>query len=386
LGCDRVTQALEGLRIVELAESVAGEYCGKLLADFGAEVVKVERPGSGSPTRALGPFKGDEAHPEKSGLFAFLNTNKRSVALDIETDRVLLDWLLEKADAVIDDHNPGWLDALGLGEEGLRERHPGLSVCAITPFGLTAPPERAHATDLTVMQASGWSYHTPSAADSGRPPLKGAGRFMASYEAGLEGAMVLTACLIDKEAGAAGRFIDVSGQAVLAGRIDYVLGQMIAGDMDVSTSRHQYDLGGPAGIFPAKAGFVYIWMSAPSHWTGLAELLGHPAWMKDFPANWLERGLTAERIATVRKHLGAWLLTQDKDAAADAAQSLGLTMVPLNDAGDLIRSPQFAHRGFFTELDHPEIGTALSPGVPYKLSATPATIAKAAPLLGEMAL
>lgn len=367
--------ALRHYRIVELAERVAGEYCGKLLADFGAEVIKVERPG-GSPTRAMGPFAGEEPGPERSGLFAYLNTNKRSVVLDLGSDegKAALDRLLDRADAVVDDHEPGWLARFGLD---VVDRRPNLTVCAITPFGQSAPPDRIHAEPLTVLQASGWGYHTPSAPDSDRPPLKGAGRFLADYEAGLEAAMCIAACLYGEK----GRFIDLSEQEVLASRVDYVLGQMVAGDMDVGPERTRFDLGGPAGIFPCKSGFVYIWMSAPTHWTGLAKLLGEPAWMQEFPPNWLERGLTEERIATCRRHLGEWLATQDKDEAAAAAQTLGLTMVPVNDPSDLVRSPQFAHRGFFAEVEHPVQGRALYPTVPYKLSATPARIERAAPLL-----
>ena len=114
----------------------------------------------------------------------------------------------------------------------------------------------------------------------------------------------------------------------------------------------------------------------------MTTLLGHPEWAQAYPANWLERGLTPERIAQVRAAFGAWLATQGKDEAAEKAQKLGLTLVPLNDAGDLLASPQYAHRGFFQRVEHPVLGAAAYPGVPYRLSATPARIETAAPLLG----
>ena len=174
---------LQGFRIVELAEGVAGEYCGKLLADFGAEVIKLERPGSGSPVRALSPF-GKGSQPENSALFAYLNTNKKSVELDVASDggRAMLEKLLRQADAVIDDHAPGWLAALGLAPATLATTHPSLVACSITPFGQDCPDDRRHATDLTVFHAGGWGFHTPSGNDGSRPPLKGAGRFLPSYE------------------------------------------------------------------------------------------------------------------------------------------------------------------------------------------------------------
>ncbi len=376
--------ALRSFTIVELAETVAGEYCGKLLADFGATVIKLEPPG-GSPTRSLGPFAPGGHGPEHSGLFAYLNTNKSSVTLALTTaeGQAALARLLAGADAVIDDHAPGWLAGIGLDPASYLTTFPQLSLCAITPFGQNAPGTRRHAEDLTVMQASGWGYHTPSGAEAERPPLKGAGRFQASFESGLDAAMCLAACLYGRETQGDGRFIDVSKQEVMASRVDYVLAQMVAGDLEVGTSRTLFDLGGPSGIFPCRDGFVYIWMSAPAHWEAIRQLLDDTAWMDDFPANWMERGLTQERVATCRRHITAWLKNLGKDEAAAAAQTLGLTLAPVNNVSDLPRSEQLRHRGFFQEVEHPVQGRALYPTVPYKLSATPAKIATPAPLLGQ---
>lgn len=377
--------ALSGFRILELSEDVAGEYCGKLLADFGADVIKLEKPGEGSPTRRMSPFAAQGADPERSGLFAYLNTNKSSVALDLTTaeGKATLAKLLERVDAVIDDHPSGWLAEIGLDPEQIEAKWPKLVACSITAFGQNPPEERAHAEDLIVMQASGWGYHTPSGEDNSRPPLKGAGRFMVSYEAGLEAALCVAASLYDLAGDGAGRFIDISKFEVMAGRVDYVLAPMVAGEMDVSTSRRAFDLFGPAGIFPCRDGFIYIWLSAPAHWEGLRQLLGDPEWMNEFPERWLELHATPERVALCRHHIGEWLKTQDKDAAAEAAQKVGVTLVAVNNAADIKRSPQYQHRHYFAEIDHPAIGKALYPTVPYKLSETPAQPAASAPLLGQ---
>ncbi|NGY03380.1 CaiB/BaiF CoA transferase family protein [Solimonas terrae] len=376
--------ALKGYRVLELADGVGGEYCGKLLADFGAEVIKIERPGRGSATRDLAPFAPGVAGPERSGLFAYLNTGKRSVTLDLDSaaSGATLAPLLDRVDAVIDDHPAGWLAAIGLDPAQLDTRHPALVLCTVTPFGQSAPPERRHAEDLNVMHASGWAYHTPSGSPPDAPPLKGAGRFMASYEAALDAALCIVAALYERETSGRGRFIDISKQEVLASRVDYVLGQMVAGDMDVSTSRTSFDLFGPAGIFACRDGYAYIWMSAPTHWDALRKLLGDPAWMNDFPERWLERACTPERVAQCREHIAAWLKTQDKEEVAAQAQQLGLTLVPVNDVRDLHASAQFAFRGYFTEVEHPQLRRARYPTVPYRLAATPARIDAAAPLLG----
>ncbi len=377
--------ALNSFNVIELAENVAGEFCGKLLADFGATVLKIERPGTGSRTRHLGPFSKQGADGEASGLFAYLNTNKHSVTLDLDSDvgKAKLAELIAQADIVIDDHPPGWLKSIGIDPETIEATHPGLILCGITPFGLSAPALRRHAEDLTVFQSSGWGYHTPSGSDNSRPPLKGAGRFLASYEAGLDAALCIAASVVGRQSTGRGGSIDISAQEVLASRVDYVLGQMIAGDMDVDAGRARFDLGGPSGYFACRQGFVYLWMSSPQHWEGIRALLGDPDWMREFPNNWLERGLTPERIALCRQHLGDWLKTQDKDEAAEAAQAVGVTLVPVNDSSDLLRSPQLAHRGFFVEVEHPSFGRARYPTVPYQLSVTPARITSPAPLLGQ---
>ena len=180
--------------------------------------------------------------------------------------------------------------------------------------------------------------------------LKGAGRFLVSYEAGLDAALCIVAALYEREESQLGRFIDISKQTVMASRVDYVLGQMVAGDMDVTSKRTAFDLGGPAGIFRCVDGYAYIWMSAPAHWEGLRKLLGDPEWMKEFPERWLEFECTPERVAKCRHHLAEWLKTQEKEKASAAAQKLGVTLVAVNNAERpagfaSVRVPRVLHRG-----------------------------------------
>lgn len=377
--------ALRGIKVLELAESVSGEYCGKLLADFGAEIIKIEKPGCGSPTRRLGPFPDNKPGIDNSGLFAYLNTGKHSVELELNCNsgRQKLQTVLPHIDVVIDDHCAEWLQKLGLDADSLQAEHPGLVVCSISNFGLNPPEDRRHAEDLNVFHSSGWGYHTPTGADPTQPPLNSAGRFLPSYEAGIEAAMCTTAALYDRRESKLGRFIEISKQEVMASRADYVLAQMVAGDMNVGIERDAFDLAGPAGIFPCKDGFIYIWLSAPAHWEGLRELLENPRWMNEFPENWLERDCTPARVAECRQHIVEWLKTQKKHEAAAKAQKLGVTLVAVNNARDLMASDQYHFREFFTELEHPKLGKQQYPTVPYNMSVTPAKPTAAAPLLGQ---
>ena len=377
--------ALRHLRILELSDTVAGEYCGKLVADFGADVVKIECPVRGSQTRHCGPFAAGGSTPEHSGLFAYLNTNKRSVCLDLvaTVGQQSLHRLLESADALLDDHPRGWLESLGLGPEELRKRFPRLIVCCITPFGYDAPATMQKAYSLNVFHGSGWGYHSPSEPDLGKPPLKGAGRFHVDYESGLSTALVLLSAAYWQASSGCGQFIDASQQESMASLSDYVLGQMVAGTMEVSTRRQAFDLRGPAAFFQCLDGYVYLWFSEPGHWNGLRILLGEPAWMLDFPERWLELHLNEERIRQCRARIAEWMRDQHKSEVATRAQKLGVPVVPVNTVQDLFESEQLLFRGFFTQVEHPVLGRLRHPTVPYRLSATPASIGAPAPLLGE---
>jgi crotonobetainyl-CoA:carnitine CoA-transferase CaiB-like acyl-CoA transferase len=355
--------ALNGVRIVELAESVAGEYCGKLLADFGAEVIKVEKPGSGSPTRAITP----------ASVFAYLNTNKRSVVLDVAGEQDALHDLIGSAHAVIDDHASSVLAA----------RHPGVVFCAITPYGQDAPPEMQNAKSINVFHSSGWGYHTPSHADPALPPLKGPGRFLPDYEAGLDAALCVASSLFGQLHTGHGEFIDVSAQAVLVSRADCILGRFITGEIAPENSRHDYDQQGPASILACGDGHVYLYMTNGAHWAGLKELMGRPPWLDEFDDDWLEFSVTPKKVATFHRGFAAWIADQAKDPITEKAQRLGVPLVPVNGADDLRRSPQYRHRGFFANVTHPVLGTAAYPTVPYLMTASPAEITSPAPSLGQ---
>jgi crotonobetainyl-CoA:carnitine CoA-transferase CaiB-like acyl-CoA transferase len=377
--------ALTGTRIVELAESVAGEYCAKLLADFGAEVIKIERPDCGSPTRAMAPIIGDGGGPERSALFAYLNTNKRSVVLDVSSaDEIeTLHKIIATANAVVDDHAPSWSESVGLSASDVPRRHPAVVFCSITPYGAQAPPEFQNAKSINVFNSSGWGYHTPSHADPAKPPLKGPGRFLADYEAGLDAALCLAASLFWQLHSGRGQFIDVSQQAVLASRADSVLGRFITGEIAPQNTRDDYDQQGPASFFACTDGFVYLYMTSRNHWTGLKKLMGHPKWLDAFDDDWLEFSVTQEKVTTFQNGFAKWVADSHKDTVAEEAQRLGVPLVPVKSAADLKNSPQYRHRGFFQNVTHPVLGAAAYPGVPYPMTASPARITAAAPSLGQ---
>jgi crotonobetainyl-CoA:carnitine CoA-transferase CaiB-like acyl-CoA transferase len=214
--------ALSDLRVLELSSGVAAEYCGKLLADFGARVIKVEAPAVGAKTRAMEPLAAGAESSERSGLFAYLNTNKQSVVLDPASagGREARRSLIGTVDVIIDDHPKGWLEALGIDPATCSSQHPALIVCSITPFGYEAPAALQSARSINVLHSS-WGYHSPCHADSAKPPLSGVGRFLPDYESGLVAALALVAAVYWRESSGRGQFIDVSQQASMASLVDY---------------------------------------------------------------------------------------------------------------------------------------------------------------------
>jgi crotonobetainyl-CoA:carnitine CoA-transferase CaiB-like acyl-CoA transferase len=370
--------ALAGITIVEIAERPAGEYTGKLLSDLGAEVIKVERPG-GTPTRHMGPF-----HTNESTLFAYLNTSKKSVVLDLASpeDRATLDRLLARAHALIDDHDETWGAARGLTSAEVAAAHPHLVHCIVTPFGQGAPAEWQKARPINVINAGGWAYHSPSETPHEKPPLKGAGRFLPDYEAAIDAATCLLASLHRQRRTGQGQFIDISEVEVQLNRIDCVLDRMLAGEAEPSQERTAYDMGGPGTSFACRDGHIYIFMTTKTHWNALRGLMGDPAWAAEFREDWLEFDCTKDNVARFRERFAEWIAGQEKLPVTAAAQKAGVAMVPVSTAADLPHNEQLAWRGFFQQGEHPVFGTVSYPTVSYRMSATPVRIASPAPALG----
>ena len=366
---------LKGLTIVETAERICGEWAAKLLADFGAEVIKIERPG-GSPTRAYGP------HVNGSGaVFAFCNTNKKSVVLDLDSEggRAALEKLLSRADALIDDHDEGWCADRSLDGASIRTRHPQLVHCQITPFGQGAPEDRRKAWPINIINAGGWAWHTPSESRPTDPPLKGAGRFLPDYDSGLDAAMATAASLYRQRRTGLGQTIDLAEVETQLSRADIVIGRVLAGDDEPTTGRGRYDMGGPGASFACADGFVHIYMTTKKHWNGLRELMGWPQWAQEFPEDWLEFHCTPDRVKEFRDHFRPWIAGQRKVAITEVAQDLGVPLAPVNTPADLYENAQYRHRGFFQTLEHPKLGTVEYPTAPYHMSASPVELTRPAP-------
>jgi crotonobetainyl-CoA:carnitine CoA-transferase CaiB-like acyl-CoA transferase len=206
--------SLSVLRVLDLSEGVAGAYCAKLLAGFGADVIKIETPGRGDPLRRHGPFPGDVPHPEKSALFLYLNTGKKSITLDLaqRTGALLLRRLVEEAEAVVESFPPGRLAELGLGYESLARIKPRLVMTSVTPFGQDGPYAGYRATNLTTCAAGGQMAVT---SEPNREPLQASGH-QAEYQAGLHAFAATAVAAFSADATEVGQHIDIAAMECMA--------------------------------------------------------------------------------------------------------------------------------------------------------------------------
>ena len=371
---------LAGVRVLDLSREVAGAYATKLLADYGADVLKLEAPGGG-PLRRFGPFPGDEPHPERSGLFLHLNTNKRSRILDA-TDPAnagRIRALAAEADIVVEDFAPGDPASWGWGWEALSAGRDDLVLLSITPFGQTGPYRRYRGSEITA-QGFGGPMHMTGHASLG--PLKHAGHF-AGYHAGIVSAFAAMLVRLRVEAGGRGDWIDISLAECQASSRDRRSTALLAASYaGVGGGRGATGLRVAAGVRPCADGYVNIMGAGPRlhallHLIDREDLLEHPdinAPMTLMPPALAEEIENAYRV---------WLAERTKREIIPLAQGHHLPCGALQTTQDLLEDPHFLERGVWEPIDHPEVGRLRYPGRPFVMSATPRPPARPAPLLGQ---
>ena len=369
--------ALQGVRLLEYGQLVSAPYCAKLLADLGAECIKIEQPPSGDPARRRGPFPEDIPHPEKSGLFLYVNTNKLGVTLDpsTPTGRVIFQRLVQEADILIEDRPPGEMERLGLGYVALSALNPALIVTSITPFGQTGPYKDYKCYHLNLYHASAHSsffYVAPK--EDKHPPIVGGG-WVGEYDAGLMAAVATMAALMARLATGEGQHIDISKFETM------VTLERVAAGRSANEPEAPPLPGMVAGLLPCQDGHVVIVPAQNHQWDALVQLMGSPPWTQEERCqNEVSRALNRDSIQPL---LEEWAAQQRKEELFVRGQALSVPIGPVRNAGEIMQWPQAQHRGFFTEIDHPQAGRLQYPTAGYQLSETPWRAQRAAPLLGE---
>jgi crotonobetainyl-CoA:carnitine CoA-transferase CaiB-like acyl-CoA transferase len=369
------------LKIVEVGELASAPYAAKLFADLGAEVIKVERPDVGDRARRRGPFPKNEPHPEKGGLFLYLNTNKLGVTLDIfkPEGMELLERLVDGADVLIHNVSPLDMDHAGLGFERFHQRNPRLVMTSITPYGLTGPYRDRRAEELTIWSQGGLTYLNGAGPDTREiPPLKAFGQ-QAGFQGGIHGAVATAGAVMAQLRDGEGQHIDISVYEVCASQLEltYVYwpyGQRVASRLGAKPVQ-------PLEALECKDGIIYLCCVEDHQWNAFVELMGHPAWT-DEELFW-GRGRRTANWDAARLFVQEWLNEQTVQDLYHKAQAKRIPFAPVSTMGDLLSSKHLNARGFFVEIAQPEAEPLRFPGPVFKMSRTPWEIRRPAPTLGQ---
>ena len=366
--------------MLEVGALVGAAYATKLLADLGADVVKIEPPGTGDAARLRGPFPGGVPHPERSGLFLYLNANKRGITLDLRTPAggAAFDRLIADTDLLVHNVHPTDMAAHGLAWTRLSALNPRLVMTSIAPFGLTGPHAGYRATDLVLWNAGGIAALNGDPQHPELPPLKPFGD-QAGFQAGIHAAIPSLAALFARITTGRGDHIEVSTQEALASMLELTFEYwpycgLVATRLGAKPIQ-------PLCFMECRDGWIFVCCVEEHQWRRFVEIMGDPEWAHmELFENRLARGANFDALQAL---LQEWCAEQSVYELYEKAQQQRVPFAPVSTMGDLLASPHLRQRGFFATLDHPAAGTVTAPGAPYRLSATPWELRRPAPLLGQ---
>lgn len=373
-------RALEGIRIIECGHLASAAYATKLMADMGAEVIKIEEP-TGDQARQRGPYPGHVPHPEKSGLFLYLNTNKYGVTLNLTYPRGqdVFHRLLKDADLLVHNYHPTEMALHGLDYNVLAKVNPSLVMTSITPFGLSGPHKDYQATDLTLWNAGGIAYLNgggPGTDDM--PPLKTFGQ-QSGYQAGINAAIASLGALFGRLTTKEGQHVEVSTQESLLSILELTF--EFFPYMGIVASRVGQKPIQPLDFLECKDGWVFLCCVEEHQWKNFVDVMGSPEWVNEpIFADRLNRGANWDALGPL---LQDWVKDQSVMELYHLCQSRRVPIAPVSTMGDLFTNEHLKARGFFATIPHPATGPLQYPGALYKFSESPWAIHRPAPLLGQ---
>ena len=374
-------QALEGLKVVELGSYISAPFSTRIMADLGADVIKVEPP-SGDISRNYGPFPGDRKDPESSGIFLYLNAGKKGITLDLEEkkDRSLFLEIVSDADVLVENTcASSFLEKRGLDYGSLEKVNPGLVMVSISPFGRTGPYRDYRGHDINSSALAGLSIVLGS---PGREPLV-IPYSQCDFQGALHAASAALTALLARRKTGKGQHVDVSVAEVLLYSVRGMY--FVAKEANVTWmrkgTRQQVSIY-PTGYFPCKDGYVCIASQSPKQWKKFIKLMGEPEWAQD-PELQDGFSLGVNNPDRGDEVFHPWLKQHTRKELMQLAMEHGLTMGLVNRIDEMVGDPHFVQRGFWAEIEAPQLGKIRIPGMSYLMSETPWRITRPAPKLGE---
>jgi crotonobetainyl-CoA:carnitine CoA-transferase CaiB-like acyl-CoA transferase len=363
-------------RVLDLGTGLAAPFSAKLLADLGADVLKVERPGTGDPSRTLGPFPGDRFDAEASAAFLYVNTSKRSVTLDLDLPegQALLGELLQHYDVVIADGPESALAARGLGLSGLRQYNPAVILTTISGFGSAGPYSGYLSTHLITCALAAWA-NTCGLPD--REPLQ-AGGSVTDLIAGAYGAVATLVAIEGRARNGVGDHVDVSGwesaiTAALLPSLTYEYTGALA-------QRQSNRITGPSFNMACADGFVGVNVLTEPQWKTLCLFVGRPDLAED--PEYSDSRFRFVHAEEIHAMLAPWFAERKAEDVFHEAQAWRLPFGLVVSPQELLTLTPHAERDYFVQQEHPVAGRIVTLGLPFRMSATPSQPSRA-PLLGE---
>ncbi len=375
-------QALSGIKVLDLTWYIAGPYCTKMFADYGADVLKIEKPPEGDPARRIGPFLNDDPHPEKSLLFSHLNLNKRGITLNLKTatGKKIFKELVKDADILVESFSPGVMERLGLDYETLKAINPKLVMTSISNFGQWGPYRDFKVSEIVI---SGMGKDMYSCGIEGREPTKLGGN-CEQYQAGHMAALATIAAYWFCELEGVGQYIDCSIQEMLSTDTDHrsynLLAWAYSGEGHLvrrDVRRTPSDIT-PTGVYPCKDGFVRV-AGGIMFWDRFIKLF--PEFGEKY--KWPFDVQNLDYKGDVDAVWYEWCAQRTRREIMETCQEVKYFATSIQTPMDVISDPQFVSRGFWVEVEHPVTGKQLYPGDPCKTYEGLWRVRMPAPLLGQ---
>ena len=370
---------LEGVKVLDLTQNFAGPYCTKLFATLGADVVKIERPGSGDPMRSFGPFAAQEPNLETGAWFLYLNTSKRSVTLDLKSPpgKEIALKLARWANVVVENFSPGVMDRLGLSYPVLREENPAVVMTSISNYGQSGPYRDWKAVELNLYAAGGLMNIT---GEPDQPPLK-EGAPLAQLGAGQNAFVASMTALMYAEDTGLGQHVDLSIAEYATNVLENALMQYSYSGVEYSRVGNRGYGRAAWGIYPCRDGYVGIIAGPDQNWPQVANIMEREELADPKYASRQGRLLYADEVDAL---MLPWLLDNDKVDIFKAGQEHGLGFSFVSTMQDLLEMEQLEARGYFADIEHPVAGALRYPGPPISPhSPIQPWVYRRAPLLGE---
>jgi benzylsuccinate CoA-transferase BbsE subunit len=373
-----MTGLLQGIRVLDLADE-KGSFCSKLLADLGARVIKIEKPG-GDSSRKIGPFRDDLASSERSLFFSHNNTNKLGVTLNLDhpAGKDVFTKLLKGTDVVVETFPPGYLDSLGLGFEDLAEISLRLVLVSLTGFGQSGPRKGFKSCDLVASAFGGQMYVSGSPSTS---PLKPFGE-QSYYTASLYAAIAVLLALRKRGQTGKGEHVDLSLQEAVVSTLDHVMVRYFY-EKVVPQRQGSMHWNHSFCVLPCKDGHILVTLF--ERWDTLVEWLEGEGMAEDLKdKRYKEEAYRLERINHIMQVLERWTRTHTARELFELGQLMSFPWAPVHSPVDVFDNPQLKARQFFVEVNHPEIGASIQyAGSPFQFAHPPSRPWKRAPLPGE---